>query len=116
MRTLVAFFASHWSDVDWPRSIAAGVARSVIAGAGDGGAGAGSTGRGAGERRLHAFYSRQCRKPRLKKTDKPGDANIVSSFRSPCECMGGILQFLKVVSENRSGHLKLPQAFLDRSS
>src|SRR5207249_10099153 len=40
-----------------------------------------------GERRLHAFYSRQCRKPRLKKTDKLGDANIVSSFRSPCECM-----------------------------
>ena len=69
-----------------------------------------------GERRLHSFYSQQCKKLRLKKTDKLGDANIVSSFRSPCESMVGIYQLLKRVYENRSGHLKLPQAFLDRSS
>src|SRR5207249_8267119 len=116
MRTLVAFFASHSSDVDWPRSIAAGAARSVIAGAGGGGAGTGSTGRGAGGAAATFFLQPAIQKPRLKKTDKLGDANIVFSFRSPCECMVGIYQLLKRVHENRSGHLKLPQAFLDRSS
>ena len=38
--TAVAFFASHCSVADWPRSIVDGAARSVIAGAaGGGGAG-----------------------------------------------------------------------------
>ena len=69
-----------------------------------------------GERLLHSFYSRQWKEPRLKKTDKLDDTNSVSSFRSPCECMVGIYQLLKRVHENRSGHLKLPQAFLDGPS
>ncbi|PYR82174.1 MAG: hypothetical protein DMG18_15235 [Acidobacteria bacterium] len=67
MRTLVAFFASHWSDVDWPRSIAAGAARSVIAGAGGGGAGAGSTGRGAGGAAATFFLQPAMQKTRTKK-------------------------------------------------
>src|SRR2546428_7856822 len=97
MRTLVAFFASHWSDVDWPRSIAAGAARSVIAGAGGGGAGAGSTGRGAGGAAASIFFKPAMRKNTAKKTNKLSEGNFVSPFLVPSAFLGWIYQFVEWV-------------------